>query len=110
MRATSITSRPVLVQSFMVQAEPGNTGLIYVLRDENAEATAATVGDNRSSLAKVIAVIGIQGGTNATPGAFSFIMPNAQAAEDLRKIWIDAEVDGEGAIVSAGHGRAEPYV
>lgn len=108
-RATSITGKLVGVQSIMVQALPANTGLIYVLREDKLDAVAADVGDNRTSLAKVIAIIGVPSSATAQPPSASISIPNARNGEDLRKIWIDAGVNGEGALVVATHSEAAPY-
>lgn len=97
------------MQSVLVQALPANTGLLYVLREELVDATAGQVGDNRTTLAKVIGIIGAPTAATATPPAFSFIMPNARDSEDLRRIWIDAAVNGEGALVTVAHSEAMPF-
>lgn len=112
-RATSLTgSKPggrVGVQSLLIQALPTNTGLIYVLREEQINADATAVGDNRTTLSKVIGIIGAPTSATAHPPALSVSMPNAADGEDLRKIWIDAGVSGEGALVSATHSQGAPY-
>lgn len=112
-RATSLTGPGpggrVGVQSFLIQALPANTGLIYVLREEKLDADATFVGDNRSSLAKVIGIIGAPTSATAHPPALSVSIPNAVDGEDLRKIWLDAGVSGEGALLSATHSQGAPY-
>lgn len=108
-RATANLSNPmgraVTVQSFMVQALPGNTGLIYVLRDDKA-ANGGAVGDHRGDGIKVIGIIGAPASSSSpvpSPPSASYSIPNAVTADDLRHIWIDAQTNGEGAIVVGTH-------
>ncbi len=98
-------AQPVFVQSFMVQAAPENTGLVYVLSSE------ADPGNDRVTRTKVLAILAVPGTATAGPFyASSYTMPNASGAVDLREIWIDVGVNGDDAIVSGTHNQPSRYV
>jgi len=83
----------VAVQSFMVQVLPGNTGLIYVRQK-------GSLADDRTNLLKTVAILPAPG--SATTGPFpsvTFSKPLTSAGFNLADIYIDASVDGEGALI-----------
>lgn len=90
----------------MVQALPANTGLIYVLANPG---DSTTPGDRRTDKVKVIGTIGAPTSATVTPPSASFSLPNGRDAFDLKDIWIDAGVNGEGAVVSVMHSNAAPF-
>lgn len=77
------------VHAFLVQAVPGNTGRTYV----------GTAGLNKSTLAHVLAVLPIPT-ANLIP-TFSTSVTAAANALSLSDLWIDADIGGEGVLVSA---------
>lgn len=88
----SVPSARVAVQSFQVQAAPGNAGLIYI-------GTAAMV---ISTGVGVLAVLPKP--TSATTGPFpsaSFSIVNAPAGINLNEIYIDGSTTNDKAYVSA---------
>lgn len=93
-RATNGQSTPgarVSCQSFMVQALPANTGVIYVGNSAMVSSTG-------------VGVMGIvpKPASNLT-GPFpsiSFAIVEAPNGINLADIWLDASVSGEGAIIS----------
>lgn len=85
------------VQSFMIQADPANTGILYVFAGGDNFA-----GDHRTDGLGLVAIIPAP--ASATTGPFttaSFGMPNVPAGLNLNDIWIDTSVNGSRAIVSA---------
>lgn len=78
--------------SFMVEALPANTGKIYV----------GFVGLNKGTLANVLAIIPVPT-VNLIP-SFSSTIAYAPGGFNLADIYIDADVNGEGALVSAIRG------
>lgn len=100
----SPSAREILVQSFLVQAAPENTGVIYVMARDTSP------GDDRTTRAYVVAILGAPASaTGPFPGS-SYVAPAAGGkAVDLRHVWIDASVDGQKAIVSAVHDRDGRY-
>ena len=110
-RATSLLSvgaaAVAKVQTLMVQALPTNTGLIYVVANPGFDVSP---GDRRTDKAKVIATIGAPASATVTPPSATVSLPNGMAVCDLKDIWIDAGVNGEGAVVSGVHSESSPYV
>lgn len=104
--SAATVAKPVPVQSFLIQAAPENTGLVYVISDE-----ASAPGDQRTTRAKVLAILAPPSGAVAGPFyAASYAMPAAPyGAVDLRHIWIDVSVNGEKAIVSGAHSNDGRY-
>jgi len=87
----------VAAQSFTVQAHPGNTGLIYV--------RMGAQGDDRVVLRHTIGIIAVP--VSATQGPFpqlSFSKPVGSAGFNMASIYIDAGVNGNGAIVTCVEG------
>lgn len=96
---------PVLVQSFLVQAAPENTGVVYVM------ARDVTPGDDRTNRAYVVAILGKPASTDGPFPGSSYVAPAAGGkAVDLRHIWLDASLDNQKAIVSAVHEKDGRYV
>lgn len=99
-----VLASPVYAQSLLVQALPGNTGVIYILSKKT------NPGDDRTNQAKVIAILAVP--ASATQGTFasaSFSIPNSGVAFDLREIWIDAGQNGEGVLATFTHSLAHRY-
>ncbi len=95
--SAGVLASPVYAQSLLVQALPGNLGLVYIMSKKT------TPGDDRVNQARVIAILAVP--TSATTGPFasaSFSMPNANNSFDLREIWIDGPT-GEGVIATFTH-------
>lgn len=93
-------SEPVPTQSFVVQALPGNTGLVYIF-----SGGANFSGDHRTSLDRCIGILPAP--TSATNGPFSsasFSVPNIPNGLNLADIWFDVGVSGDGVIVAATAG------
>ncbi len=93
-RATNALTAPtarVGVQSVMVQALPGNTGIIYVGTSAMVVSTGVGV------------MAAIPKPTSALTGPFpsvSFAIVEAPAGINLNELYLDASVNGEGAYVS----------
>lgn len=88
----------------MVQALPSNTGVVYVMREE---IEGNSPGAASPSLAKVIGIVGVPA-AGSSPPAFTYSVPASRAAENLRKIWLDVGVNGDGAIIVGDHDQANP--
>ena len=89
-------TRPVPVQSFMVQALPGNTGVTYVF------ACGGSFSDDRTNLTKCIGILPAP--ADPVDGPFPSLSvgkPMIPAGDDLTRIWIDVSVAGNGAVISA---------
>lgn len=96
-----VPSQSLGVQSFMVQALPGNAGIVYVFA---CGASFAGV-DDRTTLIYCIAILPKP--TSATTGPFpsaSFSIPVIPAGIDLSSIWIDAATSNDGVIISGTRG------
>lgn len=99
-RATSGQDDPdksVPTQSFIIQALPGNSGVVYVFAGGNNFS-----GDHRTSLDVCIAIIPAP--TSPTAGPFpsaSFSVPVAPSALNIADIWIDVSVSGNGALITS---------
>ncbi len=99
-RATSGQPDPTLsvpTQSFLIQALPGNTGLIYVFAGG-----ANFSGDHRTSLDVCIAILPAPASsTNGPFASASLSVPVAPSALNISDIWIDSSVNGGGALITA---------
>lgn len=102
--SAGVLASPVYAQSLLVQALPGNTGLIYIMSKQTDP------GDDRTNQARVIAILAVP--ASATQGPFasaSFSIPNSRDSFDLRDIWIDAGVNGDGVLATFTHSKAARY-
>lgn len=102
--SAGVLASPVYAQSLLVQALPGNTGLIYIMSRKTSP------GDDRTNRAFCIAILAVP--ASATQGTFasaSFSIPNSKNSFDLREIWIDAAVNGEGVLATFTHSRDARY-
>jgi hypothetical protein len=91
---------PVLLQSVLVQAHFNNTGKVYVLT-----AMPTPPVDRRATLVGAIAVLPAP--ADPTDGPFpsaSVGVPLQMTTMDLRQLWIDADVSGNGVIISGTFG------
>lgn len=94
------TGEPVLLQSVLIQAHFNNTGKVYVLTAMPAPAI-----DRRATL--VGALLVLPAPSDPTNGPFpsgSIGVPMQMTSLDLRSLWIDADVSGDGVIVSGTFG------
>jgi hypothetical protein len=82
-------TRRYAVHGVLIQALTGNTGKVYI----------GTTGLNKSTLANVFAVLAIPT-TNQLPtfSAALTLAPNAITLDDL---YLDADINGEGVLVTA---------
>lgn len=90
-RATSNESSPTArlgCQSIFIQALAANTGDIYV----------GASGLDRTTLAGVYAIL--PASTASSYPSVCFELSNSPAGINANEIWIDAEVNGEGVLVS----------
>lgn len=91
-RATANRSDPVEryeCHAFMIEVDASNTGKIYV----------GNSAMNKTTLAGVYAVLPVPG-TNTIP-TFSTTISYAINPLNLDDVWIDADTNGEGALVAA---------
>ena len=91
-------ANPASVQSIMVQALPGNTGLIYVR-------TKGALGDDRTTRRYTVAILPVP--VSATQGPFTTVtlsVPVIPASLALGDIYLDASVNGDGALVTVTRG------
>lgn len=85
----SVPAARVPAQSFLVEANPANTGKIYV----------GALGMSRTTLAGVHGVVGIPTATGTIP-SYTASIPLAPAGFNMADFYIDADVNGESALVS----------
>src|SRR5215510_12130333 len=86
-------SQRIGLQSITVQALPTNTGLIYVrLKGDGA--------DDRTNLNFTIGLVGAPASATSQPPAITITATPASGALNLADIWIDAGVNGNGALIS----------
>ena len=91
-------ANPASVQSIVVQTLPANTGLIYVR-------AKGPLGDDRTTRRWTIAILPVP--VSATQGPFASVtlsVPVIPASLALGDIYIDAAVNGEGALVTVTRG------
>lgn len=86
----------VACQSILIQALPQNTGRIVVGSDNTVRAGASATNPSGT----VLAIIGAPTSGTATPPSATGGVPTGPAALDLQQFWVDAQVSGEGVIVS----------
>jgi hypothetical protein len=77
-----------LCHSIMIEVWPSNNGKIYVCDRADADSTTGY---------GIVAILGVPT-VNSIP-TFTDTVTGAIAAINLEEIWLDAELDGEGAIV-----------
>jgi hypothetical protein len=90
-RATNNLSSPAskyLCHSIMIEVWPTNSGKIYICDRQGA---------NRTTGEGVVAILGIPT-VNSIP-TFTDTITGAIAAINLEQLWLDADIDGEGALV-----------
>ena len=83
------------VQAFTIQADPANTGVVYVFAGSDGN-------DHRTDGIGLVAILSAP--VSASQGPFAsvtFGMPNVPAGFNLNDIWLDTSVNGSRAIVSA---------
>lgn len=86
------------VQSIFLQALPTNTGIIYV----RTRGVSGSLADDRVTLAVTMGLIPAP--TSATTGPFPSITlsePVIPAGFNLADLYLDASINGDGALVSA---------
>lgn len=89
--------QPLLVQSVRIQANPTNTGIVYIFGT-----MTNPVSDQRASGAGLLAKLPAP--ASATSGPFDaaeWRQQSAAASINLANIWIDVGVNGDDVIVSA---------
>ncbi len=82
------------LQSVLIEALPGNAGLVYVFAQADGS-------NHRSDLVGCAAILPKP--TSATTGPFpsvSYGIPGAPASINLNNLWIDADNGGDGVVVS----------
>lgn len=93
-RLTNNESTPATrypAHSFTVEALPSNTGKLYI----------GLANMNTSSGVGVLAILSAPASATTGPFAsYTFIAPEAPAGVNCADIWLDVQVNGEGAVVS----------
>jgi hypothetical protein len=86
----------VPLQSVLFQAHPDNTGKMYIFASMSNPPA-----DHRTDCVGLIAVLGAPGDPDDGPfPSASFGVPSIPAGLNLAQLWVDAQQNGDGVIVS----------